>query len=448
MSRVYTTLRSALTLGAVAAIAACSGDDASRQVLGPRLTGNAAIFQSYVSLGNSITAGYQSSGINDSTQKRSYAVLFASQVGTRFIYPSLAMPGCAPPIANFQTQARVPAGTTATGSTSCFLRSSTVTDLLNNVAVPGATVSDLTAPAGTSASNTLTSLFLGGKSQVQKAIQANPTFASIWIGNNDVLAAAVSGVLVPLAGVSPGVTPVATYTAKYDAAIAELIAAKPDLKGMMFGVVKVTNAPILFPVAALQTNAAFLAGFDQAAGRVPTSTDPYKAAALTIDPNCNSAPTTLVSFLIAAQIRTFRNDTAATGQPPKAAASRAGHPPVISCGASTLGFPAPVGEIFILTTAEQTSLNTTVDSYNSYIQTKAGSLGWAYWNPNQLLDSLKTAGQIPVAPNLASPTATFGAWVTLDGVHPSTQTHRAILNHMVDSVNVKYNVTIPKLSVP
>ena len=243
MSRVYTTLRSALTLGAVAAVAACTGDTASKQVLGPRLTGNSAIFQSYVALGNSITAGYQSSGINDSTQKRSYAVLFASQVGTRFIYPSLAMPGCAPPIANFQTQARVPAGTTATTGSSCYLRNSSVTDLLNNVAVPGATVSDLT---GVAAPNTLTSLFLGGKTEVEKALQASPTFASIWIGNNDVLAAAVSGVLVPTAGISPGVTPVATYTHKFDAAICGAIRNETSVVGALLQFGSMVSAAALY----------------------------------------------------------------------------------------------------------------------------------------------------------------------------------------------------------
>ena len=34
-----------------------------------------AMFQRYVAIGNSITAGFQSGGINDSTQKQSYAVL-------------------------------------------------------------------------------------------------------------------------------------------------------------------------------------------------------------------------------------------------------------------------------------------------------------------------------------------------------------------------------------
>jgi hypothetical protein len=34
-----------------------------------------AVFARYASLGNSITAGFQSAGINDSTQQRSYARL-------------------------------------------------------------------------------------------------------------------------------------------------------------------------------------------------------------------------------------------------------------------------------------------------------------------------------------------------------------------------------------
>ena len=38
------------------------------------------------------------------------------------------------------------------------------------------------------------------------AAKANPTFVSIWSGNNDVLEAAVSGVVVATPGVSRGVT--------------------------------------------------------------------------------------------------------------------------------------------------------------------------------------------------------------------------------------------------
>src|SRR6266550_961009 len=90
-------------VGAVLALAACSENT---KILAPSLKGG-DIFKSYVAIGNSITAGYQSSGINDSTQRQSYAFLLAQQMGTQYHYAALKNPGCPPPIANTQTGARV-----------------------------------------------------------------------------------------------------------------------------------------------------------------------------------------------------------------------------------------------------------------------------------------------------------------------------------------------------
>src|SRR6476661_7355102 len=98
-------------IGAVVALAACSSD---KDLLGPGTPPGGEIFKSYVALGNSITAGFQSNGINDSTQRQSYARLLATQMGTQYHYASLAGRGCTPPIANTQTGALVgnaPAGT-------------------------------------------------------------------------------------------------------------------------------------------------------------------------------------------------------------------------------------------------------------------------------------------------------------------------------------------------
>ena len=104
--------------------------------------------------------------------------------------------------------------------------------------------------------------------------------------------------------------------------------------------------------------------------------------------------------------------------------------------------------MFILTTTEQATLTQDVTDYNSYISGKASALGWAYWNPNQLLDSLRTAGAIPTTPNLASPTAPFGVWVSLDGVHPADRTHRSIMNHLIDAINTTYGTSLVRISVP
>src|SRR4051812_42169934 len=106
-----TQLGRVAALGALVALAACSGD---KEVLGPDSPPGGDIFKSYVALGNSITAGFQSNGIQAPTQRQSYALLLAKQMGTQYHYASLAGRGCTPPIANGLTGALVanaPAGT-------------------------------------------------------------------------------------------------------------------------------------------------------------------------------------------------------------------------------------------------------------------------------------------------------------------------------------------------
>src|SRR5438034_9940430 len=140
------------------------------------------MFVRYVSLGNSLTAGFESGGINDSTQREAYPVLVAGAMrGDPFYYPSLTMPGCPPPYANIFTGTRVGAGI-------CYLRSPAIPPYLSNVAVPGAGVLDPleNGPAPGTSSNPLTLLFLGGRTQLGAMMDARPTFVSVWIGNNDV----------------------------------------------------------------------------------------------------------------------------------------------------------------------------------------------------------------------------------------------------------------------
>lgn len=428
MSRVKNFGR-ATALLALAAIG--TGCDPEVKVLGTEAPAGGEMFRSYVALGNSITAGYQSSGINDSTQRKSYANLFAQAVGTRFAYPQLAAPGCPPPVVNFVTQSR---GTGLTANT-CALRStSSATDRLNNVAVPGALVIDLTTST-TGSSNLLTTLVLGGKTQAQRALDADPTFASIWIGNNDVLGAAVRGVLTPNAAVgSPGVTPVDVFNQRFDAITTELIAGAPELEGVLIGVVQVANAPLLFQVGVLLQSPAAKAGFDAATGYSATSTNPFVNTPVTIHPNCAAASSTLVSFALASQIATYRATSGASG-----------HPPLISCGV-TAAAPAPVGEVFILTPDEQALLTATVNAYNTHIQAKANELGWAYVDVNPTLNALRASGAIPPFPNLANGANAFGTYVSLDGVHPRDAAHRLVTNLMIQAVNAKYGTTIPTIT--
>ncbi len=408
---------SRLGAAVLAAVALGCGDDPD-VITQPRGAGG-ELFRTYVALGNSITAGFQSGGINDSTQRESYAVLLAESAGTPFVYPSLALPGCPPPIANFQTQARVTLqGQPPSNSTTCAFRDpALIEQIVHNLAVPGATTQSLTSTSDL-AGNPLTTFFLGGRSQVERAIEANPTFASIWIGNNDVLGAAVSGVLTRTTGISPGITTLADFTGFYASAVNRLVAGSPRLDGgVLIGVVDVQNAPILFTAQALM-NPAVKGAIEAAAGGRMTI----------VTPDC-ATTASLVSLIgIVSFIRSYP----------------AGQTPIISC---TKNSPAPgLGDIGILDAAEQATVATTVASYNAYIRAKADSVGFAYFDPNPALLQLRASGQIPAIPNFASATAPFGDFVSLDGIHPRRPAHVLIANSVIDVVNAKFGLSIPRVT--
>lgn len=390
------------------AITACSSDNG---VLGGKSAD--PLFKTYVAIGNSITAGYQSGGINDSTQKQSYAVLIAQAANTGFRIPLLNRPGCPPPVDNFLTQHRV-GGLTAGD---CALRTPTPTPgALNNVAVPGATsLSPTGAVPGpdTLVENALTTLILGGETQAQRAAEAQPTFISAWIGNNDVLNASLTGILPATPGISNGITALPAFTTNYKNLV-KALKAIPSIKGgVLIGVVNTANVPLLFPAAALY-DPTVKGAFDAVAG-----------ATTVIDPTtCPPTTTSLINFQLAAAIRAHT------------------HPPTVYCEALPSPFQ-PLGNVYVLDAAEQVAVTDTVTAYNTLIAAEADTLGFAYYDPNPALVALKTSGAVPIFPNLGDPTAAFGTYFSLDGVHPAAAAHVLLANNIIDAINARYGTNIP-----
>lgn len=398
-------------VAALGAVLAAVGCETTREVFGPTTPVGGEIFRNYVAIGNSITAGFQSNGINDSTQRQAYPLLLARAMGTRYAYAALAMPGCPAPIANTQTGALVGQVGTTLPPTCSARTAASVTDILNNVAVPGARVLDPTSP--TDASNALTTFVLGGKTQVQKALDAEPTFVTVWIGNNDVLQAGLSGILVPNAALGQaGIRSTqAQFQTAYDALTSQLTSGAPGLKGVFMGVAQVANLPSMSSGGLIASSATIQAGLTAAAGT------PVAVLA-----NCVGS-TSLVN--VPQLIGAIRAKT---------------HPAVVSCAPGAL--PAPVGDVFILDATEQATLSAAITGYNTYIKSKADALGFAYWDPNPLFTAKRATGEIPPFPNLASATATFGPLISLDGVHPSAAAHLLIANELIGVINTKYGTTL------
>jgi lysophospholipase L1-like esterase len=317
------------------------------------------------------------------------------------------MPGCPPPLNNFLTQTRV--GTGSTGTTCLFRSPTSITAALNNVAVPGINSFDPTLQAPPlQKTNPLEQFILGGESMVQRALDVNPTFATVWVGNNDVLSAAIQGVYTG----GPQPTPVATFITNYAKIINQLMTGAPALKGVLIGVVQVAGAPIMVAGPAF-ANPVFQAGIKQATGMN-----------VAFDGGCATS-TSLIGFPIVAQIK-------------------AGvHPPFIACSKGLL--PAPVGDIFVLDAAEQVQVAGIITGYNTYIKAKADSIGFAYYDPNTTLATLATLDPIlgSHVPNIGSATAPFGQFVTLDGIHPSGSAHIQIANDIIKVINTKYGTSLP-----
>jgi lysophospholipase L1-like esterase len=337
-------------------------------------------------------------------------------MGTQFHYPALAMPGCPSPIAVFPSTrvlTGLPTGTTTPPA--CALRTAaSVTDVLNNVAVPGAVSFDPVATTSP-ASNPLTTFILGGRSQVQRALMAEPTFATIWIGNNDVLGAGGSGILVPTPALGQNglLSTLATFTASYDAMIKQLLDSAPGLKGVLIGVVQVGGIPLL------------------SAGDTI-----FKASA------ANRAAMNAIAGTPVAVGADCAGSTALVNVPSLLGAVRAGqHPALISC---TKNSPAaPVGDIFVLDPTEQAALSAIIASYNNYISAKAAAIGFAYYDPNPLLAANRATNVIPRFPNFTNNgTATFGSLISLDGVHPAGTAHRLAANELIAVINTKYGTTL------
>lgn len=405
MTRKEWLARGAIALAFGVAIVGCSD---TKELVNPERPID-PLFTSYVALGNSITAGFQAGGINAETQSESYAALLARGMKTPFSIPSLRTPGCPPPIDNILTGHRVGDGTAET----CALRAEpNGKAVINNVAVPGAFASDPTDPLASAANNALTTFILGGKTQVQRALDAKPTFASVWIGNNDVLPAALSGILAPIPGVSPGVTGVDAFAQSYGAMLDALTAQGTLQGGVLVGVVNVAAAPIFIPAVAI-LNPQVKAAAEQFVGRP-----------LTVDGSCTPSTQSLLDFRLLAEIRAGTQ------------------PDTIACS-PVAGHPRLLGNVFVLDAGEIATLTQVVDGYNAAIQARANELGWAYADPNPALLQLRGSGDIPTIPDLSNPSSAFGTYISLDGVHPSGAGQELLANVIAGAINDKYGTDIP-----
>ncbi len=401
-----TKLFAAAALGVLLGASACDNDTLNRPF------GNVAIdplFERYVSMGNSITAGFQSGGIDSLTQMQAYSVLLARAMRSPFFVPVMRRPGCPPLYTNVFTQTRVP-------GPACALRAipRIPPPYISNTAVPGAEVLDLYNNLDTASNaNALTTFFLGGLTQAQMMQRARPTFVTVWIGNNDVLGAATSSTN---GGDSTRITPIAEFQTRYGAMLDSVTAAGPQ-GVVLIGVANVTAIPFF------SLGSTYWA-IDN--GLVPGAAFP---PAFVVDAACrpNALGGAGDSVLVPFPFGAFKVGRAQAGL------------------ADTLHCVEPQ----TVQPAELRKLVTSVNGYNAYISSQAASrTNWVYYDPNVALDSLLTvATAVRAFPLIGQPCTAnpFGTAFSCDAVHPSAATHKLIANKLREAINAAYSTAIPQI---
>ncbi len=288
----------------------------------------------------------------------------------------------------------------------------------HNMGVPGARTVHLLAPGyGSPQGNPYFARFASspGTTVMEDALALDPTFFSLWIGSNDILGYALNG------GEQLPIPPPAEYEAYLNIILGGLTA--NGAKGAIGNIVDIAAIPFFNVI-------------------------PYNALVLT-DPNIVAALNQAyemaphVSFTL--------------GQNPFVVADEAYQPfgfRQLEPGEKVLltamtgiteqnwGSQVFMPAEFYLSNAQLAEIAVAVDAYNGIIEDAASQYGLAHVDIRSLMQDAKSGIYFDAV--AFATTFVTGGTFSLDGVHLSARGNAAAANEFIHSINRTYNASIPK----
>lgn len=482
---------------------ACNNND-DEAVIDPNssdglpLTAGSADFSKYVALGNSLCAGYSDSALFKTGQDGSYPNILAQQFalvgGGEFRIPymnddvgGLLLGGTQIQGPRLYFNGSGPAPVTGTTTTEI---GNILTGPFNNMGVPGAKSFHLLAPGygniagvATGQANPYFVRFASSPSTsvIADAVAQNPTFFSLWIGNNDVLAYATSGGtgVNQLTNLDPttygpnDITNPNVFASVYSTLVTQLTA--NGAKGVVANIPYVTSVPFFttvptdpipgLPAAnAAQLNQLFgginlaLAGAGLPARFQTLVADDGNSATIEKNPllikdeslpNISAQITAALTPALGAPTAAYvgnlygqaRHASNAVGARDYILLTARGVIGTTQTGApspfNTVGVSYPMQDNTTLTASETAEVKTATDAYNATILAIATSNDLAFVDANAALNQVANGGISANGYTLISTYVTGGAF-SLDGVHPSPRGYALIANKFMEAINLKY----------
>ena len=459
-----------------------------------------ADFSNYVSLGNSLTAGYADGALYRSGQEDSYPNIMAEQFGFvgggDFTQPLTSdnlgglLLGGQQILGNrlvlSADENGNPFPTPLDGTPTTDVTTSEAGPF-NNMGVPGAKSYHLVTPgygsvAGVAngTANPWYARFATSESStvLADAASLNPTFFSLWIGNNDILGYATSGGsgvdqtgnLDPSTYGGNDITDPNVFAAAYSAQVDALVAG--GAKGVLLNIPDVTSIPYFTTVpprsipldaaTAGAVNAQF-ALYNGALGQLVAGgfISPEEAAIRAINfvegvnyPIMTDVDLTdVTAILIGAgldpqtaallgQLRQVKSDDLVV----LTASSVLGTTPDPSNPLGIVGVSLPLPNSLVLSSTEQARVATAGAAYNAIIEGLAAANELGYGDMKSALAEVAANGAFYNGGVLTSTYVTGGAF-SLDGVHPTPRGYAFTANTIIDVINTTYNASIPKVDI-
>ncbi|WP_322971312.1 hypothetical protein [Faecalibacter sp. LW9] len=501
-----------LVLASLAVALFSCNNDFENPVEDFQVSSGEADFTRYVALGNSLTSGYTDNALFKSGQENSYPNILAGLMkaagGGEFKTPWMQdniggftnLPGFG---GKLQLQIVNGALTPVAMQGETALDNISAGGPYQNMGVPGAKSYHLAAPGygnpaliAAGLANPYFSRFASSPTTtvVSDAVAQNPTFFSLWIGNNDVLGYAVSGGVGvdqtgnvdPTTYGSNDISDVNVVKDYINQALQALTA--NGAKGVIANIPSVTSVPYFttVPYASLSpANASFgpmipelnatYAGLNQVfdALGVPERKITFSTTAASPVvikdkdlPNLQAQITAALTPVVGAAQATLFGMT--YGQARQATAKdllvlpssnyigtvdmervqalmQMGLPQEQAGKLSVAGVSYPLEDKWVLTQAETAKAEAAVSKYNAAIFELARAYNLAIVDTYNEMNKLSSQSGIRYYGNTYTTTFVSGGAFSLDGIHLTGTGYALVANMFVDAINSKYGSTLRKV---
>ena len=476
---------------ACSVVSACD-NDFKNPVNKTTFSSGSADFSKYVSVGDSLTAGYADGALYLSGQKNSYPAMLAQQFsragGGSFKQPlvsdnlgGLLFGGNAnPDFGNrliLDAVAKKPepiAGTPTTEVIGSGLNGA----MFNNMGVPGAKSFHLGAPgygaaAGleTGQANPYFVRFASSDTTtvITDAAAQQASFFTMWIGNNDVLSYATSGGIGedqtgntnPATYGSNDITDPNVFAGTYSQLIGAMKAANSAAKGVLVNIPDVSTIPYFTtvpynPVPLDQATAdalntaygAYNGGVQAALGLGMITTEEAALRTITFAAGQNAVvimdedltDITAVNAALIGMRQANANDLLVL-----TAGSKIGTlvDPTNPNTAWGVGVPLEDGDVLI--PSEISAIDTARTAFNAAIKgTADGDSDLLFVDAAAIMEKLNSTG-IDYGTGVVNSTYATGGAFSLDGVHPTARGYSLIANEIIRTINTGFNADVPEL---